>query len=100
MRQGPFKSEKADRAFREFFQSELNPLLTRIRALAIGASSLRVGFWQSFTRGRLRQLEGSYVTALTDFMGLYSRWSDLDSFFESVELNDNERGLAVTDYSK
>jgi len=94
MNSGPFQSKQAGTIIANFMKDELLPLNEELQVLAIDVSSLQIGFFESFTRKRLDELEKSYIDSMTRFMRAYQKWFDPDELFKGVK-TDDAQGTAV-----
>ncbi|MBN1254902.1 MAG: hypothetical protein JXA50_06485 [Deltaproteobacteria bacterium] len=82
----------------EFLRDELQPVILKLQSVAQQTSSLRVGFWGSFTQKELRTLEQSYVETMSRFMVAYKKWYFPDEMFKDVGSSHNVQMLS--DYIK
>lgn len=95
MTQGPFQSKEGEKIILTFVQDELLPLVKEIRELAINASKLRVGFFNSFMRRKLSRLEDNYKITSIQFIQIYHKWSTPDILFKNLKM---EPPVFMADY--
>jgi len=95
MNSGPFQSKQVETIIANFMKDELLPLNEELQVLAIKVSSLQIGFFESFTRKRLDELEKSYKDSLTRFMRAYQKWFDSDELFKGVKTDDAQDTAAL-----
>lgn len=77
-----------------FFREELQPVVADLQSLAEDVAGFRVGFLESITRRRLRELEKRYAHSMTQFMTVYRKWHSPDEMFKGIGDSYNAEVLA------
>ena len=93
---GPFKTEEGGKIISCFVKDELLPLIKEIRNIAVKTSRLRVGFWESFRRKELSNLEERYKSISVKFLENYHKFSTPDILFK--DLKNQESPTFIADY--
>ncbi|MFC6635439.1 hypothetical protein [Microbulbifer taiwanensis] len=57
-----------------YFREELQPVLSELHELSVKLSGFKVGFFESITRNRIRDLEADYANLMNRFMATYKKW--------------------------
>lgn len=100
MTYGPFQTKEGGDTIAIFTKDELFPLIQEIRQLAIKVSTFRVGFWGSFFRKKLSQIDEEYKNYSAKFIEKFHKWSTPDILFQEIEHppGSKESAMVIADY--
>ncbi|KUK50056.1 MAG: hypothetical protein XD75_0071 [Parcubacteria bacterium 33_209] len=101
MTYGPFQTKEGGDTISIFTKDELLPIAAKIEEIAIEVSQFHLGFFSSFSRKRLSQIENEYKKISVEFIKLYHKWNIPDILFKDLKIDSKEEqklGGVMADY--